>query len=355
MDTHILIDEKIPFIKGVIEKLPFPGGVAVEYAPASEMTPGRVKGCDALIIRTRTRCDKRLLEGSRVRFIATATIGFDHIDTDYCARHNITWANAPGCNAGSVAQYMESALYLLSERIGRPLGSMSLGIVGVGHVGSRVEALAHRLGMEVLLCDPPRAQTEGREGKGFVPLDEIARHADIVTFHTPLVRTGAHATFHLADRAFFERLHPGAVIINTSRGEVVDNEALLRALEEKHVREAIIDVWEHEPHPLPGLLERAFIATPHIAGYSADGKANATRMSLESLCKFFQIPLSAIPPITPPAPPVSRFPQGSTAAGQALFAYDPRNDSRTLKLSPDTFEKQRSNYPLRRERIAYSE
>ncbi|MGI6218300.1 MAG: 4-phosphoerythronate dehydrogenase [Bacteroidaceae bacterium] len=356
MNTHILIDEKIPFIQGIIEKLPFPGGVTVEYLPAAAMTPERVKDCDALVIRTRTHCDEQLLAGSHVKFIATATIGFDHIDTAYCARQGIVWKNAPGCNADSVAQYMESVFYLLSEHLNRPLPDFSLGIVGVGHVGSRVEALAHRLGMRVFLCDPPRAREEKEEKNKFITLDEIARNADIITFHTPLTRTGEDATFHLADESFFsERLRPGSVIVNTSRGEVVDNEALLRALKTGRVKEAVIDVWEHEPHPLPELLEQAFIATPHIAGYSADGKANATRMSLESLCRFFQIPLSAIPPITPPAPPVCRFPAGSTPAEQALFTYDPRRDSRALKENPEAFEAQRSNYPLRRERKAYSE
>lgn len=354
MKTHILVDEKIPFIKGVIESLPFPSGVEVEYLPASEMTPARVADCEALIIRTRTRCDAQLLEGSKVRFIATATIGFDHIDTDYCARRGIVWTNAPGCNADSVAQYMESTFYLLSERVGRHLSDLAVGIVGVGHVGSRVEAVARRLGMTVFLCDPPRARQEG-EGCGFISLDEMAGQVDVVTFHTPLTRTGIDATYHLADAPFFSRLRPGAVVVNTSRGEVVDNEALLEALEMGQVGDAVIDVWEHEPHPLPALLERAFIATPHIAGYSADGKANATRMSLESLCRFFGLPLSAIPPIVPPAPAVDRFPEGSTPAQQALFAYDPRRDSRALKEHPEAFESLRSNYPLRRERKAYKE
>ena len=352
MNTHVLIDKGIPFIRGVVENLPFPGGVSVDYLPASEMTPGRVKDCDALVIRTRTHCNARLLEGSRVKFIATATIGFDHIDADYCARRGIRWTNAPGCNADSVAQYMESVFYLLAERRARPLSSLLVGIVGVGHVGSRVAALARRLGMEVFLCDPPRARAE-EEAKSFVSLDEIAKSADIVTFHTPLTREGADATFHLAGAPFFARLRPGATVVNTSRGEVVDNEALLQALEMGRVGDAVIDVWEHEPRPLPALLERAFIATPHIAGYSADGKANATRMSLENLCRFFRIPLSAIPPIVPPAPPVARFPEGSTAAEQALFAYDPRRDSCALKENPELFESLRSNYPLRRERKAY--
>lgn len=352
MKTRFLIDDKIPFIRGIIENLPFPGGVEVFYLPASEITPVRVQEADGLLIRTRTHCNEALLAGSRVRFIATATIGFDHIDTDYCARHGIYWTNAPGCNADSVAQYIESALYLLVERLGRPLHSLTLGIVGVGHVGSRVENLARRLGMPVLLCDPPRAEREENPER-FVSIDKIAQKADILTFHTPLSREGAHPTYHLADEALFRCMRKGSVLINTSRGEVVNNAALLRALQSGQIRDAVIDVWEGEPNPLPGLLERAFLATPHIAGYSADGKANATRMSLESLCRFYGIAPVLLPPITPPAPPCPLIPRGSTEAEEALFTYDPRNDSHALKSAPERFEYLRGNYPLRRERKAF--
>lgn len=330
----VIVDNKIPYIKGVIEGL----ADEVAYLPGKDFTPEAVKGADALIIRTRTHCDRDLLQGSRVRFIGTATIGFDHIDTAYCREAGITWCNCPGCNAGAVEQYVRSSLLLLQKERGIDLNKACLGIVGVGHVGSHVLSLAARLGMRVLLNDPPRAS---RGERGFVDLDTIMRECDIITFHTPLVRTDPYPTFHLADQAFFHSLRKKPCIINTSRGEVIDTRAILSALDEGLISAAILDVWENEPNIDLELLQKVFIGTPHIAGYSADGKANATRMVLESFCRFFHIaPHFSI--TLPPRPLYNK----ECAPG---LDYNPQADCEKLREHPGLFEQIRGDYPLRRE------
>ena len=278
----VIIDHKIPYIKEAISRI----ADEVVFLPGNAFTKEEVKDADALIVRTRTVCNRELLEGSQVKFIATATIGYDHIDTEYCREAGITWTNCPGCNAGSVEQYVHSVLLLLKREKGLDLEKSTIGIVGVGHVGSRVKRMAEGLGMKVLLNDPPRAE-QGESG--FVDLETIARECDVITFHTPLSREGRYATFHLVNHEFLVSLKRTPYIINSSRGEVVDTDALLVALAAGKVRDVVIDTWENEPDINQELLDVAFLATPHIAGYSADGKANATRMSLEALCEFFHI------------------------------------------------------------------
>lgn len=341
----IVIDNKIPFIEEAIQKI----ADEVVYAPGKDFTPELVKDADALIIRTRTHCDRKLLEGSNVRFIATATIGFDHIDTDYCREAGIVWTNAPGCNSSSVAQYLHSSLLLLQRLKGKKLEECTLGVIGVGNVGKKVAQVARELGMHVLQNDLPREEKEGNFE--FKPLKELAEKCDILTFHVPLYREGKYKTFHLADEAFFCSLKHCPVIINTSRGEVVETNALLNALHNGFVSDAIIDVWENEPNINLTLLNKVFLGTPHIAGYSADGKANATRMSLDSLCRFFQI--KADYQINPPKPQNSIITADSLSEA-CLRIYDPRRDSEMLKQHPELFEKLRGNYPLRREKSAYT-
>lgn len=341
----IVVDSKIPYMKGVAETL----ANQVIYAEGHDFTPELVHDADALFVRTRTHCNSSLLKGSHVRFIATATIGYDHIDTEWCQQAGITWTNAPGCNSGGVEQYVHSALLLLERHRAFTLRGATLGVVGVGHVGSRVARVGKELGMQVLLCDPPRAEKES--GTIFSKLEDLAEQCDIITFHTPLTRGGAHPTFHLGNEAFFHSLGKCPFIINTSRGEVIDNEALLHALNEKRVADAIVDVWENEPAINRRLLERAFVATPHIAGYSGDGKANATRMSLEAFCRFFHLPESFH--IEPPAPenPVI---QADTLSEALLSIYNPMEDSLRLKAHPEAFEQLRGNYSYRREACAYT-
>lgn len=334
----VIVDNKIPYIKGNIEKI----ADEVVYLPGHAFTKEEVKDADALIVRTRTLCNAELLEGSSVKFIATATIGFDHIDVDYCREAGIVWTNCPGCNAGSVEQYVHASLLLLKHHKGLDLKKAVLGIVGVGHVGKRVQRMAEALGMRVLLNDPPR---EDSGEPGFVSLQTIAEESDVITFHTPLNREGKYKTFHLADAGFFSGLKRTPSIINSSRGEVVDASALLDALEEGKVKDAVIDTWEGEPDISLELLRKVFIGTPHIAGYSADGKANATRMSLEALCRYFG--KTAEFSIIPPALPLKTYSDDAEKA--YLEVYNPMEDSARLKENPEKFEWFRGNYPLRRE------
>lgn len=340
----VIVDNKIPFIQEAIGKI-----ADVIYAPGKDFTPALVKDADALIIRTRTHCNRELLEGSRVRFIATATIGFDHIDTEYCRQAGIVWKNAPGCNSASVAQYLQSTLLLLELLKGKKLPEMTIGIVGVGNVGSKVAEVARELGMRVLLNDLPREDEEG--SAGFSPLPLLAAECDILTFHVPLYKEGKYKTFHLADDTFFRSLQHRPVIVNTSRGEVIETSALLKAFETGLISDAVIDVWENEPDINLTLLNKVFIGTPHIAGYSADGKANATRMSLDSLCRHFGI--QADYHIVPPEPE-NPIIIASTPTEAYLKMYDPRKDCEALRAHPELFEKLRGDYPLRREKTAFS-
>ncbi|WP_455586430.1 4-phosphoerythronate dehydrogenase PdxB [Bacteroides sp.] len=341
----IIIDNKIPYIRETIERI----ADEVIYIPGKEFTPEVVRDADALIIRTRTHCNRELLEGSRVKFIATATIGFDHIDTEYCRAAGITWTNAPGCNSASVAQYIESVLALLKLTKGKELNKMCMGIVGVGNVGSKIIKVAESQGMRVLLNDLPREENEG--GTQFSSLKEIAQECDVITFHVPLYKEGKYKTYHLADEQFFHSLKRKPILINTSRGEVIETEALLKALETETISEAIIDVWENEPNINAKLLDKVIIGTPHIAGYSADGKANATRMSLDALCLHFGIKTAYT---IIPMQPENTIIQAPTREEALLKIYDPRQDSNRLKSHPEQFEQLRGDYPLRREKEAYT-
>lgn len=339
-NMKIVIDDKIPYIRDAVSRIT---DNAV-YIGGADICASDVRDADALIVRTRTICDQKLLEGSSVRFVATATIGFDHIDTAYMRKAGIAWMNCPGCNSGSVAQYLRAVMILLRRDKGMVPERTTIGIVGCGHVGSKVAQAARDEGLRVLVCDPPRA--ERGDAGGFVPMDVIERECDIITFHVPLTRNGRYATYHLADRGFFGRLAKRPVIINTSRGEVVDNDGLLDAIIYNKVRDAVIDTWEGEPRINLGLLDRTWIATPHIAGYSADGKVNADNMVLEGLCRHFG--LTPPPPVVPPAlPPDLILPDDSDARHLAM--YNPLDDSGRLKAEPGKFEWLRGNYPLRRE------
>ena len=320
----------------------------VIYAPGKDFTRELVQDADALIIRTRTHCNRELLEGSKVKFIATATIGFDHIDTEYCKQAGIEWANAPGCNSASVAQYIQSSLLIWKSLRNKKPDELTIGIIGVGNVGSKVAKVAQDFGMRVLLNDLPREEKEGNIA--FTPLEKIAEECDIITFHVPLYKEGKYKTHHLADGNFFRSLQRKPVVINTSRGEVIETNALLEAINNGTISDAIIDVWEHEPEINRELLEKVLIGTPHIAGYSADGKANATRMSLDSICRFFH--LSATYEITPPAPS-SPLIEAKDREEALLKMYNPIEDSNRLKSHPELFETLRGDYPLRREAKAY--
>ncbi len=350
----IIADDKIPFLKNVLE--PF---ADIEYLPADKITPDRVKNADALLIRTRTKCDKNLLEGSKIKFIGTATIGFDHIDTDYCKAKGITWTNAPGCNAASVNQYVASVLATISRRKKFELRNRVLGIVGVGNVGRRIVRTAEMFNMRVYLNDPPRVRSEGI--CGFVTLDSIIRECDIITFHVPLNYEGIDKTYHLVDEEFLKHVNSGTIIINTSRGEVTDTDALKKAVKSKQIDGLILDVWENEPVIDRELLSLADIATPHIAGYSADGKAKGTAMVVGALSRFFDLGLHNWEPEDIPLPEITEITidckhmDVEQVLCEAILAtYKVEYDDNRLRASIETFEKQRGDYPLRREFHAYT-
>jgi erythronate-4-phosphate dehydrogenase len=324
------------------------------YLPGSKTTPEIVKDADAIITRTRTNCNEKLLAGSNVRFIASATIGYDHIDTDYCERSGITWTNAPGCNSKSVEQYIASALMALAENNGYKLTEKTIGVVGVGNVGSKVARLCETFGMKVLLNDPPRAREEG--GKGFVEMDELLEHADIITLHVPLNPDGIDKTYHLADEFFFAKTKKCPVIINSCRGEVTETSALKNARKAGLISGIVIDCWENEPDIDLELLDLVDLGTPHIAGYSKDGKANGTSMSIRALSKFFDLGIDnwkCKDIELPESTEIIIDGTGKTTQqvlAEAVFAtYDIREDDKCLRASVGTFEKQRGDYPVRRE------
>ncbi|MBQ7209536.1 MAG: 4-phosphoerythronate dehydrogenase [Paludibacteraceae bacterium] len=331
----ILIDSHIPFIDGILE--PY---MLVEYLEPYEFTRERVRSADALLIRTRTKCDKSLLEGSSVRFIASATIGMDHIDTSYCRSHGIFATNAPGCNAQGVCDYVESAIKVVAANRLR-CENLVLGVVGVGHVGRLVAQMGHTIGMNVLLSDPPLAEAmrvdeicklESILGGKFTDISELIRQADIITFHTPLSRAGAYPTWHLCDSRMLSECKDNVIIINAARGGVVDEES---ALDESNSEKTfVVDTWEGEPLISPFMLNRAAIATPHIAGYTLQGKINATNMCLSAISRFFKLPNLSIPSESLPLhfPPTDNW----------ILA-----DDRRLRLNPENFEKLRENYQLR--------
>jgi erythronate-4-phosphate dehydrogenase len=277
--VKIVVDKKIPFINGILEQ-----HADVVYLEGREISRSDLLNVDALIVRTRTKCNKELLEGTSVRFIASATIGLDHIDTAFCEAKKIFWTNAAGCNSSSVQQYIAGALVYLSEKLNLTLAEKIIGVVGVGNVGSKVARLCQTIGMKVLLNDPPRERKESSDG--FVALDTIVEKSDIITLHVPLNRDGIDKTFHMGDERFLSRLKKGQILINSSRGEVLETGALKSILRQGKLAACLLDVWEHEPEIDRELLDLVDIGTPHIAGYSADGKANGTSMSVQALSRF---------------------------------------------------------------------
>jgi erythronate-4-phosphate dehydrogenase len=349
----IIADQKIPFLQGVLE--PF---AEVVYLPGNKISRNELMGADALLIRTRTKCTESLLKSTGVRFIGTATIGFDHIDAQYCERQKITWTNAPGCNSSSVQQYMAAALLKMASEFRINLKEKTIGIVGVGNVGSKVEKFARAIGMNVLLNDPPRARREG--GKNFTDLSTILFESDIITLHVPLNVVGEDSTYHLFDSKSFKKMKRGTWFINTSRGEVVETTALKKTLDSGKHGGVILDVWENEPDIDLVLMGKAFLATPHIAGYSTDGKANGTSMVVNSLCKYFNLPLKNWYPDNVPEPQEKKFSiycngksEQKIISEAVTHTYNIDEDNIRLRVSPSDFEKQRGDYRIRREFSAY--
>ncbi len=321
----ILIDKHIPYISGRLEKK-----AEVRYLDQDQFTPENVAEAAGLVIRTRTLCNRDLLENSKVRFIATATIGTDHIDLPYCESRGIKVANAPGCNAPGVSQYVWSSLM----RMGFDPAKDRLGIVGCGNVGGIVKEWADILSVETLVSDPPKGIN--------TPLEELLRTCDAITLHTPLTRTGEHSTYHLIGEKEIALMKPGAILVNASRGPVVDSKALKQAMKEGKIK-AVIDTWEGEPEIDRDLLQLVTIATPHIAGYSRQGKERASRMALEATAEYFGI-TADISGLT------GLYETPQSLSGEIITgSYDPFTDDSALRHNPSAFEALRHNYNYREE------
>ena len=323
---QIIIDKGIPFLQGV-----FPSEIEVKFLPPEEITADSVRKADALFVRTRTRINKELLHGSQVRFIATATIGFDHIDQDYCREAGIHWVSCPGCNAQAVCDYVEEAIasFNSSPSRGRSGGDFTIGIIGYGHVGKLVAQMAERKGYKVLLSDPPL-------GIG-MSLNELAPLCDVLTFHTPLTYDGEHPTYHLCNADILRLCKPNALIINAARGGIIDEQALLSTLNTQLSTlnyKVAIDCWENEPLLNQALLEKVDLASFHIAGYSIEGKMRASEMCLQAFCEFFSLPILSINKKLVPL-------QGDSALGWL------QRISNQLKAAPEHFEQLRKQYKLR--------
>lgn len=338
---RIVADENIPFLEGVFDKY-----ADVIMKNGRDIRRDDIMNADALITRTRTKCNKDLLDGTKVSMIASATIGMDHIDLDYCHSKGIEVTNASGCNAGGVMQYVFSALYGSCAHNGISLADKTFGIIGVGNVGKRVEEMAKYLGFKVLLCDPPRAEVEGPEE--FVDQDTLLAESDIVTIHTPLLPT----TRNMADNRFFQRMKLGAIFINAARGEIVDEKALMEAIPKMGA--VIIDTWNNEPNVNKKLIDMVDVATPHIAGYSYQGKMNGTAMAVQAIARRFGIfqlydfyP-KELPEDVPQKLNIAHKSQGEIAA-TFQYNYPVFTDDFMFRTNPESFEELRQNYHYRRE------
>jgi erythronate-4-phosphate dehydrogenase len=279
--VKILADQNIPQVAEAFRDLG-----EVELMPGREITRANLRNCRCLITRTVTRVDAALLQDTPVEFVGSATIGTDHIDLDYLADAGIDFSNAAGCNAESAAEYVISGLFAISRRKGFDPLQMRAGIIGFGNVGSRLRQKLEALGIECLVCDPPLQQA-GQSRQAFVDLDTILRECNLISLHVPLTRNGKHPTFHLLDAQRLQALSDGCVLINAARGEVIDNHALLQLLNQRDDLHVFLDTWENEPMLSRKLLRRVDLATPHIAGYSVEGRLRGTQMVLDAAGKYF--------------------------------------------------------------------
>ncbi len=342
---------------------------AVTTHPGRALTPDVVRTADVLLVRSVTRVDAALLDGSRVRFVGSATAGTDHVDRAYLRRRGIAFAHAPGANATSVADYVVAALLALRQRTRTPLAGRTAGVVGCGAVGGRVARRLEALGLAVLRVDPPRAEAAEAAGRAhpFRLLADVLPRADVLTLHTPLTTGGPHPTHRLIGAAELAALPPGAWLLNTARGPVVDPEALRAALEAGALAAAALDVWDAEPTPDPALLRRVTLATPHVAGYAHDGKVRGTARLVHALADLLDAaPAWSMADALPPAPaplavPDPHLPPGDYLDALARQAYAVRADDCRLRASLDEppaaraafFAELRRTYPLRREMQAH--
>lgn len=352
---HILADENIPLVDEF-----FAGFGEIRRMPGRSINRAALENVDVLLVRSVTRVDRELLEGSAVRFVGTCTIGTDHLDLDYFEQAGIEWASAPGCNARGVVDYVLGSLLALSEVRGEALARRRFGVVGAGEVGGRLLEVLRGLGWDVRVCDPPR---QVREAGDFVSLDEILAECDVISLHTPLTLGGDWPTFHLFDQARLSRLRPGTWLINASRGAVVDNAALRDLLLQRPDLEAVLDVWEGEPQVDVALAGLCRIATPHIAGYSLDGKLRGTAQIYAALCAARGVEPAIELAQLMPGPALTELAFASSAEPAEMLAtlcravYDPRRDDADFRRSllgneaqrRAGFDLLRKQYPPRRE------
>ncbi|CAH0257366.1 erythronate-4-phosphate dehydrogenase [Pseudomonas frederiksbergensis] len=351
----IVADENIPLLDAFFE-----GFGEIRRVPGRSIDRATVEQADVLLVRSVTNVNRALLEGSNVRFVGTCTIGTDHLDLDYFQQAGITWSSAPGCNARGVVDYVLGSLLTLAEIEGVDLAQRTYGVVGAGEVGGRLVKVLQGLGWNVLVCDPPRQAAEGGD---YVSLEQIIEQCDVISLHTPLDKQGPQATWHLFDKNRLNQLKPGTWLINASRGPVIDNAALRQVLLQREDLQAVLDVWEAEPEVDVALAELCVIATPHIAGYSLDGKQRGTAQIYQAFCKFLGQPEQVSLNDLLPAPWLSAVTlNADTDPAWALAmlcrgVYDPRRDDADFRRSlvgnvseqRAAFDGLRKHYPLRRE------
>jgi len=351
----IVADENIPLLDAF-----FAGFGDIRRVPGRSIDRATVEQADVLLVRSVTNVNRALLEGSKVRFVGTCTIGTDHLDLDYFNEAGICWSSAPGCNARGVVDYVLGSLMTLAEIEGADLTQRTYGVVGAGEVGGRLIKVLKGLGWNVKVCDPPRQAAEGGD---YVSLEQIIEQCDVISLHTPLTRSGDSATWHLFDQQRLQQLKQGAWLINAARGPVVDNVALREVLLEREDLQAVLDVWEKEPEVDPALAELCVLATPHIAGYSLDGKQRGTAQIYQAYCAFSGQPaaiqLSDLLPATWLSE-VSLHGDSDPAWALAMLCrgvYDPRRDDADFRRSlvgnvaeqRAAFDALRKQYPVRRE------
>ncbi|WP_460161116.1 4-phosphoerythronate dehydrogenase PdxB [Pseudomonas sp. S2_B10] len=351
----IVADENIPLLDAF-----FAGFGDIRRVPGRSIDRATVEHADVLLVRSVTNVNRALLAGSKVRFVGTCTIGTDHLDLDYFNEAGICWSSAPGCNARGVVDYVLGSLMTLAEIEGADLTQRTYGVVGAGEVGGRLIKVLKGLGWNVKVCDPPRQAAEGGD---YVSLEQIIEQCDVISLHTPLTRSGDSATWHLFDQQRLQQLKQGAWLINAARGPVVDNAALREVLLEREDLQAVLDVWEKEPEVDPALAELCVLATPHIAGYSLDGKQRGTAQIYQAYCAFSGQPaaiqLSDLLPATWLSE-VSLHGDSDPAWALAMLCrgvYDPRRDDADFRRSlvgnvaeqRSAFDALRKQYPVRRE------
>lgn len=352
---HIVADENIPLLDEF-----FAGFGEICRLPGRSIDASAVADADLLLVRSVTTVNRALLDGSAVRFVGTCTIGTDHLDLDYFQQAGINWASASGCNARGVVDYVLGSLLVLAEQQGIDLAARTYGVIGAGQVGSRLLKVLRGLGWRVLVCDPPRQAAEGGD---FVRLQQVLEQCDVISLHTPLERLGEHPTHHLFDAVRLAALKPGSWLINASRGAVVDNHALRELLPQRSDLQVVLDVWEGEPQADVELAALCRIATPHIAGYSLDGKLRGTAQIYQALCQHLGVAPRVELAQLMPSPWLSELTVDASAdpawalASICRAVYDPRRDDADFRRSLQgdaatrrvAFDELRKHYPMRRE------